>query len=332
MFPFHTWLPDAHRGADGGLGDPGRRCMLKLGAYGFLRFAVPLFPDAAADFAPAIVVAVADRDHLRRDRRARPARPQAARGVLVGQPHGLRDARASSCSPSRAQGAILQMINHGLITGPCSCSSASSTSGPMTGRSPRWAVWRGTRSTRRSSASSFRLGRLARAVRASSASSSSWSGTFVGKPGRGRDRGFVMVLAAGYLLFMYQRVIFGEVFVPREPRPPPDRHRPDRDPDAGSARHAGRRLRLQPGLLLDLIQGTRRQVHGLRHGQTCADHDPGAIVVGADRSCSSRRPHRLRPLGRQREPPCAHGGARIEPPTSSRSRRCIAAVLTAAAC
>ena len=90
-----------HRGADGRLGDPRRR-LLKLGAYGFLRFAVPLFPDAAADLRAGDHRAVADRDHLRRDRRACPARPQTARGVLVGQPHGLRDARASSCSPSRA--------------------------------------------------------------------------------------------------------------------------------------------------------------------------------------------------------------------------------------
>ena len=102
MFPFHTWLPDAHTEAPTAGSVILAAIMLKLGAYGFIRFAVPLFPSAAADVRAGDHRAVADRDHLRRDRGPRPARPQAARRLLLGQPHGLRDARASSCSPSRA--------------------------------------------------------------------------------------------------------------------------------------------------------------------------------------------------------------------------------------
>lgn len=51
-FPFHTWLPDAHTQAP----TPGSvilaGLMLKTGAYGLVRFIVPLFPQAAVDFAP----------------------------------------------------------------------------------------------------------------------------------------------------------------------------------------------------------------------------------------------------------------------------------------
>ena len=52
LFPFHTWLPDAHVQAP----TPGSvilaGVMLKMGAYGLIRFAFPLFPDAAMYFAP----------------------------------------------------------------------------------------------------------------------------------------------------------------------------------------------------------------------------------------------------------------------------------------
>ena len=56
MFPFHTWLPDAHTEAPTAGSVILAAIMLKLGAYGFIRFAVPLFPDAAQTFAPAIIV------------------------------------------------------------------------------------------------------------------------------------------------------------------------------------------------------------------------------------------------------------------------------------
>jgi NADH-quinone oxidoreductase subunit M len=50
--PFHTWLPDAHTQAPTGGSVILAGIMLKTGAYGLLRFVIPLFPDAAHRFAP----------------------------------------------------------------------------------------------------------------------------------------------------------------------------------------------------------------------------------------------------------------------------------------
>ena len=59
MFPFHTWLPDAHTEAPTAGSVILAGVLLKLGAYGLIRFAVPLFPDAAHTFAwPIIVLSV----------------------------------------------------------------------------------------------------------------------------------------------------------------------------------------------------------------------------------------------------------------------------------
>ena len=56
MFPFHTWLPDAHVQAPTAGSVILAAIMLKLGAYGLIRFALPLFPGAAHAFAPVIIV------------------------------------------------------------------------------------------------------------------------------------------------------------------------------------------------------------------------------------------------------------------------------------
>jgi NADH-quinone oxidoreductase subunit M len=55
MFPFHTWLPDAHVEAPTAGSVILAAILLKMGTYGFVRFAIPLFPAASAQVAPWIV-------------------------------------------------------------------------------------------------------------------------------------------------------------------------------------------------------------------------------------------------------------------------------------
>ena len=117
MFPFHTWLPDAHTEAPTAGSVILAAVMLKLGAYGFIRFALPLYPEAAQTFGPAIivlsliaiiygaVVAMVQPDLKRLVAYSSVSHMGfVTLGIFVFTEQGL-------------QGAILQMINHGLITG-----------------------------------------------------------------------------------------------------------------------------------------------------------------------------------------------------------------------
>ena len=65
LFPLHTWLPDAHVEAPTAGSVLLAGLLLKLGAYGFLRFSLTLFPQASVDFAPLHADAGHDRNPLR---------------------------------------------------------------------------------------------------------------------------------------------------------------------------------------------------------------------------------------------------------------------------
>ena len=54
MWPVHTWLPDAHVEAPTAGSVILAGILLKMGGYGFIRFSLPMFPDASAYFAPLI--------------------------------------------------------------------------------------------------------------------------------------------------------------------------------------------------------------------------------------------------------------------------------------
>src|SRR5499427_7405828 len=56
LFPFHTWLPDAHVEAPTAGSVILAGVLLKMGGYGLIRFCLPLFPDATAVYAPTIAV------------------------------------------------------------------------------------------------------------------------------------------------------------------------------------------------------------------------------------------------------------------------------------
>ena len=66
MVPFHSWLPDAHSEAPTAGSVILAGVLLKMGGYGFLRFCLPMLPEASATFAPFILMAVRYRHSIRR--------------------------------------------------------------------------------------------------------------------------------------------------------------------------------------------------------------------------------------------------------------------------
>ena len=93
MFPVHTWLPDAHVEAPTGGSVILAAIMLKIGGYGFLRFSLPIVPDASARVGLAGDRAVADRGGLHRLRRAGAGGHEEADRLFVDRAHGLRHPR-----------------------------------------------------------------------------------------------------------------------------------------------------------------------------------------------------------------------------------------------
>ena len=117
MFPFHTWLPDAHVEAPTAGSVILAGVLLKMGTYGLIRFCLPLFPAAALHFTPYIMVL-------------------AVIGIVYGalvamvQPDIKKLVAYSSVShlgfvvlgifalnAQGMQGGILQMVSHGISTG-----------------------------------------------------------------------------------------------------------------------------------------------------------------------------------------------------------------------
>jgi len=117
MFPFHTWLPDAHTDAPTAGSVILAGVLLKMGTYGFLRFNLPMFPEASQHFVPLVfvlsIIAIIY-----------------GAMVCMVQPDMKRLIAYSSVShmgfvmlgmfafnDQGVQGSLLQMVNHGLSTG-----------------------------------------------------------------------------------------------------------------------------------------------------------------------------------------------------------------------
>lgn len=117
MFPVHTWLPDAHTEAPTAGSVILAGVLIKMGAYGFLRFSMPMFPDATRFFVGPILllsviaiiygalVCFAQKDFKR----------------LIAYSSvshmGFVTLGLFALNSQGVEGGILQMINHGIITG-----------------------------------------------------------------------------------------------------------------------------------------------------------------------------------------------------------------------
>ncbi len=117
MFPFHTWLPDAHVEAPTAGSVFLASVLLKMGAYGFLRFALPMLPEATLTFTPMVValslIAIIYGAYM--------ALAQADLKKLIAYSSvshmGFVTLGIFVWNAQGIEGAILQMVNHGITTG-----------------------------------------------------------------------------------------------------------------------------------------------------------------------------------------------------------------------
>jgi NADH-quinone oxidoreductase subunit M len=209
MWPLHTWLPDAHVEAPTAGSILLAAVLLKLGGYGFLRFSLPLLPDAAMEFAPIVIglsiVAI-------------------IYGALVSmvQPDLKKLIAYSSVShmgfvtlgtfvfnQQGISGAVFQMVSHGITTGALfllvgviyerTHDRMIAHMGGLNARLPRYAALFGLFTF-----ASIGLPGL-----------SGFVGEFLVVLGAFRYNGwvaaaamFVVILSAVYMLWMFQRVFF----------------------------------------------------------------------------------------------------------------------------
>ena len=119
MFPFHTWLPDAHTEAPTAGSVILAAVLLKMGTYGFLRFSLPLLPDAAKD--PVVVEIVSGLSIIAIVYGALVCLMQKDWKKLVAYSSvshmGFVTLGIIALNPAGIAGSILQQINHGISTG-----------------------------------------------------------------------------------------------------------------------------------------------------------------------------------------------------------------------
>src|SRR5690606_24317384 len=117
MWPVHTWLPDAHVEAPTAGSVVLAGILLKMGGYGFLRFSLPMFPIASADLAPFIfalsVIAIIYTSPLA----LMPEDMKQLIGYSSVAHMGFVTMGIFAMNQQGVQGAIFQMLSHGLVSG-----------------------------------------------------------------------------------------------------------------------------------------------------------------------------------------------------------------------
>jgi len=212
MWPVHTWLPDAHVEAPTGGSVVLAAIMLKLGAYGFLRFSMPIAPDASHELAGFMitlsliaVVYIGVVALVQKDMKKLVAYSSIAHMGFVTLGFFMFQDLA-------VQGAIIQMISHGFVSG-----AMFICIGVLYDRvhSREIAAYGGVVNTMPKFAAFFLLFAMANA---GLPATSGFVGEFMVILGAVKYNFWIGLLAAttlifgaAYSLWMYKRVVFGEV-------------------------------------------------------------------------------------------------------------------------
>jgi NADH-quinone oxidoreductase subunit M len=282
MFPFHTWLPDAHVEAPTAGSVILAGVLLKLGGYGFIRFSLSLYPDASHTYAPLIIalslIAIiygAIVAMVQPDLKKLVAYSSVSHmgfvtlGIFVFQEQAM-------------DGAILQMINHGLITGALfllvgviyerTHDRTIAKMGGLAALTPVYAATFGFfvfASAGLPGLSGF-IGEFLTLV-----------GAFATNPWVAAVAAFVMILGAVYLLWMFQRVVLGE---PSEFLLGLKHHVTDMTPtEILTLAPLGALVvvfGLFPGVLLDLVSGSAKEALAAVAPGSAIAIDPVFIAAG----------------------------------------------------
>ena len=215
MWPVHTWLPDAHVEAPTAGSVILAGILLKMGGYGFLRFSVPMFPDASTSFAPLVfalsIIAIIYTSLV--------ALVQDDMKKLIAYSSvahmGFVTMGIFTMTEQGMQGAVFQMVSHGLVSGALflcvgvvydrTHTREIAAYGGLVERMPLYAV----------AMLIFTMANVGLP------GTSGFVGEFLTMLGAFRANAWVaffattgIILSAAYALFLYRRIIFGKLEKP----------------------------------------------------------------------------------------------------------------------
>lgn len=218
MWPVHTWLPDAHVEAPTGGSVVLAAIALKLGAYGFLRFSLPIAPDASIYFGPMMitlsliaVIYIGFVALVQQDMKKLVAYSSISHMGFVTLGFFMFDASRMG-SALGIEGALVQMISHGFVSG-----AMFLCIGVMYDRmhSRQIADYGGVVNTMPKFAAFFLLFAMANS---GLPATSGFVGEFMVILGAVKFNFWVgfaaattLIVGAAYTLWMYKRVVFGEI-------------------------------------------------------------------------------------------------------------------------